>query len=711
MNFKRSMIATFVCASLAACGGSGDSKTTQEPTPEQKTTSLTARAADGYLIGAKACLDLNNNKECDADEPFAITGDNGGFTIEGVTQEQINSASILVEITENTKDQDYPEKTLKPYTLTAPAGAEFISPITTLIQNEIEKGSTIDEAKQAVKTKLGTTQDPTKDYIAGKNSTDLSAEEKAEFASLHRVAQVTATVIANQTEALKQAAQDKQISVEKLTTLIVEEVNKALQTIVEKVKVAEEKGEPIELAEIEKIATEVDDEQIDLSTDNLEDKVNENEAAKSATMINLGELIETEGIYWFSGEKHPDQQMVLDYGKLKQEADGSVIDIEYNLNKTMDGFELLQKDDEMNLQRMLTTAGWVREDDTITAVTPNDDGSIVLVAKTAALNEKVKAKQVDISGLNLTTVMSKVDGNGAWAKVLPKDATFPAGTLAYQVKSERAVGSYFSFNEGNWCDDERKAQLNGMCNGANIQTGDGSTEWVKSLDELVVDRTVDRLATKDTSKLSYMFGIKGAEASVEMVSGGELNFYGQKWGEKTLIKLGTGTWKDITVNGQTLRELTMPSTIASRDDFTWNDFNRDDNKAYLTVIDGFVRVVWHVKPDNADGEYIFNQAAQEFILSKFDYDLSHPATLANCLASLPDKDYQRKVGDKLEFNSQRAVAWVNNGDITNYHEIFTITKLDASWPNNENNLTDLPTWITAKAGKLEQISWSGFDTD
>ncbi|MCE2594487.1 hypothetical protein K6Y31_06640 [Motilimonas cestriensis] len=711
MNFKRSIVATLVCASLAACGGSGSSSVVDptpapspEVTPAPVTTSLTAKAADGYLIGANACLDLNNNKECDAGEPSATTGNNGEFTIEGVTQAQIDSAGIVVEIIKDvTIDKDNPNvKLAKSYKLTAPAGSDFISPISTLIQNEIDKGSSLKVAQEAVKEKLGTTQDITKDYIEGKESTELSAQDKAEFASLHRIAQVTAKVIANNTDTLKQVAQDNQISVEKLTSLIIEEVNKALKNIVQKVEMAEDSDEDFDS---DSLAKEIDDEHIDLNDDNVGDKVKENEAAKVATAANLGELIKNEGIHWFSGEKHPNQAVELDYGKLKLEANGTVIQMEYNLNDAMDGFELNQKaQDEANLQRMLTADGWVAEDDTIVSVTINEDGSIELVTKTPALNEKVSAKQVDISELNIATVMSKVSGNGAWAKVLPKDKTFPSNTMAYQLKSEKTLTSYFGFNAGDWCDENRKTALNGMCNGVESQG-----VWAEKLDSFMVETEANRDGSKDNSNLFPMMGTSNGGILVEMVKGGKLNFYKTNWSDGILTKVGSGTWRDITVYGQALRELTLPGTIASRDDLTWNNFSSEDHKAYFAVVEGYVRNIWKIIPDQVDGEYVFNQATQELILSQFDYKYYHPTTLASCLASLPDNGYQLKVGDVFTYKAQKQKT--NETSVTQYNERFELVSQTASWPHNDNKVTGLPQWITDTAGKLELTLWSGQTLD
>ncbi|MCE2570889.1 hypothetical protein [Motilimonas eburnea] len=720
MMYRRSILATVICTTLAACGGSSSSsdvttvtpeptiEPTVEPTPEP--LSFSGKAADGYLVDAKACLDLNANKQCDDDEPFATTGEGGVFTIEGVTQEQIDSAALLVEVIENvTKDEDNLDDEnggviQKSYKLTAPAGSDFVSPITTLVQNEIEKGSTAEQAKETVKKKLGTTKDVSEDYVAAQQSEELTEEEKQEYATLHKIAQVTATVIADNTETLEQVAQSADISVEELTAIIVEEVNKALETIVEKVAEAEqnqgEVGEGEEEPDFDPttIAAEIDEEHIDLDEENLKDKIDENEAEKSATAADLGELLKGDGIHWFYGEKEADRELELEYGNLQLDDEGNAIETIYYLNETMDGFEMevMDADGEEDdyLQRMLTADGWVTEDDDIVSVNINDDGSIELVMQTPALNETATAKQVNIGDLKVAVVLAESGGNGAWSKVLPKDATFPADTMAYRLKTESSIEQYYSFHEGDWCDDDRKSKLNGMCNGAEIVAADGTRSWAQSLDEFIGQK-------------HYVMGFDQAEGAVELSEDGKVHFYSQKWGEAEFTKLeAVGTWQDITVHGETLREIVLPDSIAMRDDIRWNNFNEEDNKQYLTVVDNYVRVTWSETRDSADGEYVFDKATQEYIVNKFDFDLYHPKTLASCLASLADKGYVAKVGDEFEQYTEITRASGDYSDTFKRYETFKTTSLTGSWLQNTKDVTGLPSWVEDMTGDLQVIFWS-----
>ena len=326
MNGQRSLLAVAIALGIAGCGSdSSNSPTTDSGGSTATTASLTAKAADGYLVGANACLDLNNNKECDKDEPNAVTGDNGEFTIDNLTQEQLEQSTLLIEVVAGqTIDTDNPGVVLsKSYRLTAPPQSEFISPLTTLIQNEIESGASLDEAKATIQEKLGTTLDLTQDYIEAKNNDKLADSQKAAFENLHRVAQVTASVMAENTDALSETAAGAGISVEALTALINEEVTRVLDEVVKNIEAAGENFNPSD------IAGSINRDHIAIDDSNLEDKIKENEANKESKQADLAKLIKTDGINWFGGENDTGKDLMVAYGTLKADSDNSVTETSF----------------------------------------------------------------------------------------------------------------------------------------------------------------------------------------------------------------------------------------------------------------------------------------------------------------------------------------------------------------------------------------------
>ena len=165
LEYPREMklIITLVVASLGlvACdvpkvtvestaGSTAGPKLTTEP------TTLPVRVADGYVGGADVWLDLNDNSKKDDGEPAAITKYDGTATLALPTGTDVNHP-IVVNIPVGATDSDQPNGVYgKAVTFKAPAGKTFISPITTLIQNEVEKGYSTAKAKYIIQEKLKT---------------------------------------------------------------------------------------------------------------------------------------------------------------------------------------------------------------------------------------------------------------------------------------------------------------------------------------------------------------------------------------------------------------------------------------------------------------------------------------------------------------------------------------------------------------------------
>ena len=420
MNFPKTLLASVIAFSLSACGGDSSSDN-GATTPNETNITHAGKAADGYLQYANVCLDLNNNKSCDDDEPSATTDENGSFTLD-VTQEQLDLHHLLVEVIANqTIDSDAPGVLLtKGYSLTAPAGSDFVSPISTFIQNQIEKGNSAEEAIQFVQAQLGTDLDITKDYIAEKQSTSLSDAEKAEFEKLHKVAQVTATVLGDKLDELKDSAAQNGISNKDLMNVITEEVSNAVAVIVSSVQSA---GGAFDVGSV---ANSVKDEHINITTENLQDKVDVNNAALESKKASVAELAENEGLLWLGSNTGITPR--LEYGVITQDNDGNVDEEIYFSNADFDGFDLQVSDSSENLQRALTADGWVTADDTIVTIEPRSDGAETLVTATRDLSLKARMKKVDVSGLNVQKILAKTADDGVWTSLYADTLDFPQGT-------------------------------------------------------------------------------------------------------------------------------------------------------------------------------------------------------------------------------------------------------------------------------------------
>lgn len=183
------LLSAVCAAALVACGGGGDGGTSAP------TASLSGAVADGYLEGAKVCLDLNSNSVCDAGEPFGASGADGKYTISGITAGQESQFPIVVEVPATAHDSDdAPGVTVgQAYVLTAPAGkGSFVSPLTSLVHREMQEDGSLTSTTAAdkIKTDTGLTVDLFKDYVKEKTSASNDDAAKTAYATAHSAAKV-----------------------------------------------------------------------------------------------------------------------------------------------------------------------------------------------------------------------------------------------------------------------------------------------------------------------------------------------------------------------------------------------------------------------------------------------------------------------------------------------------------------------------------------
>jgi hypothetical protein len=152
---------------------------------------ISGRVVDGYIRNAFACVDINNNNECDGEEPFVKTDDNGAYAIELPSDVDLSSARVLVS-------GGVDNSTGQPFVaiLKAPLSGNFeedifVTPLTTVVVARVDSTqakqvqskrvmrlndkSVIDTAMQEVADSFGLkSEDIFKDPIAEKNAELLS---------------------------------------------------------------------------------------------------------------------------------------------------------------------------------------------------------------------------------------------------------------------------------------------------------------------------------------------------------------------------------------------------------------------------------------------------------------------------------------------------------------------------------------------------------
>jgi hypothetical protein len=73
---------------LTGCGGGSDATS-------PNTVTINGKAIDPYLSGSKVCLDLNENKTCDVNEPYTTTNDMGDYAL-NIAQEHHDAYHTLL---------------------------------------------------------------------------------------------------------------------------------------------------------------------------------------------------------------------------------------------------------------------------------------------------------------------------------------------------------------------------------------------------------------------------------------------------------------------------------------------------------------------------------------------------------------------------------------------------------------------------------------
>lgn len=190
-GLSKKLLLAIAVAALSGCSGGGgsgsdpDPEPTPTPDPVDQTPEAPAfsgKAADGYLASALVCLDLNANLKCDAGEPTTLTDGAGNYTLEATDEQKAAHSVVVKAIAGQTIDLDNPDQTIEnAFTLTAPPGQEFVSPLSTLIVKALKDNPsfTPEQAAEKVRADFGLPDgiDISADYIAGN---EVSTHELAQ---------------------------------------------------------------------------------------------------------------------------------------------------------------------------------------------------------------------------------------------------------------------------------------------------------------------------------------------------------------------------------------------------------------------------------------------------------------------------------------------------------------------------------------------------
>ena len=190
----RLMMLPTAAAVLVACGGGGGGGTVLPK-------AISGIVLDGYIEGAKVCLDVNANLQCDDGEPSANTDKDGRYSLS--YSGSIDGLLVLAVVPVGAIDSEL-GRIDKPFDLMSPAeNALTVTPITTLVAADMSaRKVSADDAVKAVTNQFGF-QKPLLGY-------DFKKEGDKETL---QVAQVIAASMASVKEELKKINTDSNLGI------------------------------------------------------------------------------------------------------------------------------------------------------------------------------------------------------------------------------------------------------------------------------------------------------------------------------------------------------------------------------------------------------------------------------------------------------------------------------------------------------------------
>jgi hypothetical protein len=628
MTFKRNLLTLSVFAvfsQLSACGGGGGEDTPQvtpEPPAATPTQSLTGTTADGYLVGAKVCVDLNANGDCDQDEPSTLTIAGGKYAFSDLAASiDLSKHPLLVEvIAGQTIDEDEPGVAIETgYTMTAPAGINgFISPLSTLLAANVANGTAqeLAEAIKILETKLGiegTGTDLLQDYVAGSNS--ASGDE---YKRLHRVAQIIARVLA---KAIDEVNQNGGTGGDATKKEIVHSVRAQLAANIEQVANIIDSlagtNTPIDI----KILAQTIQEQLAITPASVQEQVEKRREQSEKQTTNVLSLLQQEGgLFYPDGHEYREfdptnQQCIVEHElsyEQVRESQGKITILDYLLNNLDTGFELQQNDQVSNTLRW-QNGQWNAADESMTVSSVHDDGSLTINSSWEG-EIRVYAEKIDLAQHKIHRL---VDDIHSWKQVIAHENVFPNGVEGYKVKLEQ-INEVYSLPLGDNCSNDGSDER-GNCNLVYAGADTPATSY-----EALLTPTSAAQGSADNPKLLKSIFLAQAEHKHLVVSligelsaaEGKANYFLFKPQDCASGRcdeahfIGQAKWK---LNDRGI-ELALPSSAKS-----W--IEQDEFYPNLSLYEGFIRRSYTQKAGKIEVlDWGFNAQGMESIIESIKPD-------------------------------------------------------------------------------------------
>ncbi len=593
---KKKLLVSVIASTLGltACGGEGGGGSSSSVGASSVT--ISGKVADGYLVGATVCLDINENKVCDAGEPTATTTAGGAYTLEVDDP----NYPIVAEVGASTIDEDTSVAVGAAYVLSAPAGKPgFVSPLTTMVHSVLEGNPTLsaDDAEAVVKSDLGYTADSSvalfEDYVAAEN--DTGNADSAEYERLHKIAQVVAEVMENNFEQIQQAAVDAGLDtaevMDSLVAILTEQVLEQLNVIAEQ---ADDDNALVEDIAMNTVGS------VDTST--IAEDVEAEELISGIVAASIQSAV-AGGVNWIEGETAGTGEQFFDRGRVDLNDAGDTLEevfLEYDFIAA--GFVEYVPDD---IEYILGPNGLVQTNDTLTgaAFSVNTDGSATVSFGGGTHQEQVTMSSLDVSGQPVVAFLSGEDHELVAAAIDPQSAVFGAGSVVYRWTST-VVDTYYELFD---------------C----VAIGE-FLDCATSLDQLVSATPWVNDGLSDPLAVFIGFdSVAQTRIDVELLADGTANYYEADFinrnpdtGYHTITLLTLGSWSTQTIGGETVMIAQIPGSLLDRPELSYHD----SGKLVAVAVDGVVRQGEEIPAGEVDidEDWTFNDAAMQSITDNFN---------------------------------------------------------------------------------------------
>lgn len=616
---KTTHLAACIAATLtlSGCGLDDNNNSTT-------TNQISGKAADGYLSNAKVCVDINNNSQCDSDEPTTQSTAGGNYQFENLPSSiDITTARIVVEaIAGQTIDEDKPGvKITKAFTLSSPPGkVAFVSPITTMIDVQMKNTPSLSstDAEILVKQKLNISTDTEvelfDDYVDNKQQSD-NAGSQAEYQRLHQIAQSVTHAIASNLDEIENSASPVDRDFDEMLAAVVDKITDDAELITDVIDQAI--GDNNTDIDPENIAEQLKD-QLQLDPDKVADAIDAIEDKRDADIANMQTVLtQANGLFFMESDVIRDFQAEdrscnitteLSYGNFSYNIANSASTWALSgFDPKTASFASIAEREESNY--ILDAAGnWQLNSQTDPSVI-KFIGDNVQLALPSDGDKYISAKAINLAGKTFAKVLYDED---EWAKYVDHSQTFSQGAIAYSLTMEQVADHYMidvwtpraadepqsEGCEANWA-------INGNCNVVRLR---GNSTLVTNYNELMNPQW-DQQQPEQMKLFNLISNEKGSlyVAMIEDATAGQDKatavFYGEKAGNAGLTLKGQGTWQDVRIGEAGLIRFDMPAWL-------FNQYRDHVGNAFIALQDGAIRVGEFTKAGTKErDELAMNKAA------------------------------------------------------------------------------------------------------